>query len=197
MSMRSFRSIIMVATAVSLFAAVGLALAERQLDPATADMQTEQTDLSGTYTGTFNCEPAGVSGETTLTITGNQFTLSDGKSGRIVASTTRGYTAVALQFGDTTAPSPGAASTPPMIVSLRARKSGDRLTLTTVPGAKHVCSFRPAGPASRAARRQRGSRNMNANTSVNMNENMNTNANANTEVGEPDMNTNATPSPTP
>jgi hypothetical protein len=189
MSKRIFRSIILSATAVSLFAAVGLALSERQQDPATADMQTEQTDLSGTYTGTFNCEPAGVSGETTLTITGNQFSLSDGKSGRIVASTTRGYTAVAMQFGETTAPSPGEAFTPPIIVSLRARKSGDRLTLTTVPGAKHVCSFRPAGPVSRRSRRPRGSRN--TNISMNMNEN-----NVNTGV-EPDANANATPSPTP
>src|SRR5258705_4312828 len=33
---------------------------------------SEQSDLSGTYAGTFNCEDAGINGETTLTITGNQ-----------------------------------------------------------------------------------------------------------------------------
>src|SRR5687768_17509537 len=60
---------------------------------------SEQTDLTGTYTGTFDCEAAGISGETTLTINGNQFTTADGKSGRIVATTTSGYTAVAMQIG--------------------------------------------------------------------------------------------------
>ncbi|HEX9628969.1 MAG TPA: hypothetical protein VF961_03045, partial [Pyrinomonadaceae bacterium] len=62
---------------------------------APAAETTEQTDLSGTYTGTFDCGDAGVSGPTTLTVTGNQFTTDGGKSGRIVASTTRGYTGVA------------------------------------------------------------------------------------------------------
>jgi len=113
---------------------------------------TEQTDLSGTYSGVFNCDALGLTGDTTLTITGNQFTTADGKSGRIVASTTRGYTAVALQLGDTaTSPSTAAAitSTPatsspvaaPTIVSLRGRKSGNRLTLSSVSGGQ-PCSFR-------------------------------------------------------
>src|SRR5215212_7536910 len=36
--------------------------------------QTSQVDLSGTYTGTFlNCDAAGLSGDTTLTISGDQF----------------------------------------------------------------------------------------------------------------------------
>jgi hypothetical protein len=118
---------------------------------------TEQTDLSGTYTGTFDCGDAGVTGPTTLTVTGNQFTLADGKSGRIVASTTRGYTGVAMQFGEVAMATPGQpAGPPPTIVSMRARKSGDRLILTTVPGATHVCSFTPTGAAGRT--RQRRSR---------------------------------------
>jgi hypothetical protein len=50
-----------------------------------APAQAAQVDLSGTYTGTFDCEPAGLMGESTLTITGNQFTTADGKTGRIVA----------------------------------------------------------------------------------------------------------------
>ena len=94
---------------------------------------TEQTDLSGTYAGTFQCDEIGLTGDTTLTITGNQFTTTDGKSGRIVASTTKGYTAVALQMGD-------AAAAAPTIVSLRGRKSGSKLTLTSVDSA-HPCSF--------------------------------------------------------
>ena len=103
----------------------------------------EQTDLSGTYEGTFECSDAGVSGETTLTITGNNFTLSDGKTGRIVANTTRGYTGVAMQFGEVVMATPTQAGTPPVIVSMRARKSGNRLTLSTVPGARRVCTFTP------------------------------------------------------
>ena len=127
---------------------------------------TEQTDLSGTYAGTFNCDALGLTGDTTLTITGNQFTTADGKRGRIVASTTRGYTAVALQTGDTgpaTAATTGAAATmaagsaaTPTTVSMRARKSGDRLTLTSVPGATMQCSFTPARNVAKGRRsRQR------------------------------------------
>lgn len=115
---------------------------------------TEQTDLSGTYTGTFDCSDAGLTGETTLTITGNQFTTSDGKSGRITAATTRGYTGVAMQFGELVLPTGKQPGVSPVIVSMRAKKSRDRLTLTTVPGATRVCSFTPAG-ATRAARPRR------------------------------------------
>ena len=126
---------------------------------------TVQTDLSGTYAGTFNCDALGLTGDTTLTITGNQFTTADGKTGRIVASTTRGYTAVALQTGDTgmtTAATTGTAATmvgttgTPTTVSLRARKSGDRLTLTSVPGATMQCSFGPTRNVAKSRRsRQR------------------------------------------
>ena len=115
---------------------------------------TEQTDLSGTYAGTFDCADAGLTGDNTLTITGNQFTTSDGKSGRITAATTHGYTGVAMQFGEFT---PATGTTPavvPTIVSLHAKRSRDRLTLMSVEGATHVCSFTPAG-TKRAARARR------------------------------------------
>ena len=105
---------------------------------------TPQVDLSGTYEGTFNCPDAGVSGEQTLTITGNTFTLSDGKSGRITSATTRGYTGVTMQFGELVMASrENPTGTRPVIVSMRARKSGNRLTLSTVPNARHVCAFTP------------------------------------------------------
>ena len=97
--------------------------------------QSTQTDLSGTYTGVFKCDDVGLTGDTTLTINGNQFTTADGKTGRIVASTTRGYTAVALQMGDAT-------TATPTVVSLRGRKSRDRLTLSAADPA-HPCSFTP------------------------------------------------------
>jgi hypothetical protein len=129
--------------------------------------QSAQTDLSGTYTGTFNCEAAGLMGDTTLTITGNQFTTADGRSGRIVASSTGGYTAVALQLGESTpaattgmttpatATSAAGGAVPPQIISLRARKSGDRLTLMSVPGSMQKCTFTPTRATARGRRNQR------------------------------------------
>ncbi|HYV82257.1 MAG TPA: hypothetical protein VE931_02005, partial [Pyrinomonadaceae bacterium] len=81
--------------------------------------QTTQLDLSGTYAGTFaNCE--GLNGDTTLTINGNQFTTSDGKTGRVIASKTKGYTAVALQMSGANSP----------VMSFRGKKSGNKLTLS-------------------------------------------------------------------
>ncbi|HEY3579607.1 MAG TPA: hypothetical protein VGK82_03655 [Pyrinomonadaceae bacterium] len=122
-----------------------------------SSMASTQTDLSGTYAGTFNCDALGLTGDTTLTINGNQFTTADGKTGRIVASTTHGYTAVALQTGEvptgaTTTTAGAAAATPPQIVSLRAHKSGNRLTLTSVPGATMPCSFSSSRNMARRSR---------------------------------------------
>ena len=102
--------------------------------PVTAG-RTNQVDLSGTYTGTFvNCDAGGLSGETTLTITGNEFTTADGKRGRVIASRTRGYTAVALQMS-------GASS---KVMSFRGKKSGNKLTLTPITGSTDQCTFTTA-----------------------------------------------------
>ena len=99
--------------------------------------QSRQLDLSGTYTGTFaNCE--GLNGDTTLTITGDQFTTSDGKSGRIIASKSKGYTAVALQLS-------GANS---RVMSFRGKKSGNKLTLSPIAGATSQCTFTTSKTAS-------------------------------------------------
>jgi outer membrane biosynthesis protein TonB len=145
---------------------------------------TEQPDLSGTYTGTFTCDELGLTGDTTLTITGNQFTTADGKTGRIVASKSGGYTAVALQVGEmaTTPPTGAAAGTPataPMIVSMRARKSGNRLMLTPAPGATMKCSF---GPTRNVAKNRR---------------HMRTPAATGTEVSNPAAPTTTPTTPTP
>jgi len=94
--------------------------------------QSTQLDLSGTYAGTFtNCDALGLNGDTTLTITGNQFTTADGKSGRIIASKSRGYTAVALQMSGANSP----------VVSFRGKKSGPKLTLSPITGGTSQCTF--------------------------------------------------------
>src|ERR1044072_2495148 len=109
--------------------------AEKQTMP-----KTTQLDLSGTYAGTFaNCE--GLDGATTLTINGDQFTTSDGKSGRIIASKTKGYTAVALQMS-------GANS---KVMSFRGKKSGNKLTLWPVSGATSQRMFTTSKSSSSSA----------------------------------------------
>lgn len=119
--------------------------------------QQEQADLSGTYSGKVNYPDASLTGDATLTITGNNFTLTAGsttQSGRITAVTTCGYTGATMMFGDLTPPTPS--PNPPAAlpaVSLRARKMGDRVTLMTVPGERRSFSFGTA-----AATRPRKSR---------------------------------------
>jgi hypothetical protein len=99
--------------------------------------QGEQADLSGTYTGKARHDNNAAE-DATLMITGNTFTMTSGSenhSGRITAVTTCGYTAVTMMMGDLTPPTPSAnppAALPAM--SLRARKVGNNLTLTSVPG---------------------------------------------------------------
>jgi len=109
--------------------------------PQTTARTTQMVDLSGTYAGTFNCEEAGLMGDTTLTITGNEFTTADGRKGRIIASKTSGYTAIALQVNPAD-PSAGAATA--KVISLRGKKSGNKLTLTPAAGSTMKCSFSPS-----------------------------------------------------
>jgi len=122
-------------------------------------MKQEQMDLSGTYSGTVNYPDANLSGNATLTITGNNFTLTAGsttQSGRVTAVTTCGYTGVTMMFGDLTPPTPS--PNPPAAlpaVSLRAKKMGDRVTLMTVPGEKRAFSFGTAGKAKTMNRKPR------------------------------------------
>ncbi len=96
----------------------------------------EQTDLSGTYTGKLkHGNEAAVDAK--LTITGNNFTGTMGTethSGRITAVTTCGYTAVTMMME-------GA----PRAMSLRAKKVGDNLTLTSVPGEPQMVTFSTSG----------------------------------------------------
>ncbi|HEX8651831.1 MAG TPA: hypothetical protein VF708_13410 [Pyrinomonadaceae bacterium] len=119
----------------------------------------EQTDLSGTYTGTVDYPEGGLTGDATLTITGNNFTLTAGsatQNGRITAVTTRGYTAVTMMFGDLTPPAAGQAPPPLPAVSLRARRVGTSVTLNSVPGEKRRFAFSVTG--GRVGGRRRGRR---------------------------------------
>jgi hypothetical protein len=96
----------------------------------------EQTDLSGTYTGKLR-HGDGPAVDATLTVTGNKFTGTVGSetpSGRITAVTTCGYTAVTMMMD-------GA----PAAMSLRAKKVGDNLTLTSVPGEPQMVTFTTGG----------------------------------------------------
>ena len=109
-------------------------------------MQQEQTDLSGTYTGKATHADGSVSNDVTLTVTGNNFTMTGGPepmSGRITAVTTCGYTAVTMMAGDV-GPGPNPASTHTAI-SLRAKKAGDHLSLASVPGEPRKVSFVSGG----------------------------------------------------
>ncbi len=113
--------------------------------------QQEQTDLSGTYTGTVNYADAGLTGDATLTVTGNNFSLTAGsttQTGRITAVTTCGYTGATMMFGDLTPPTPS--PNPPAAlpaVSVRVKKVGDHVTIMTVPGERRSFSFGSVGAA--------------------------------------------------
>ena len=121
----------------------------------------EQTDLSGTYTGKVKHGDEAAM-DATLTITGNNFTMASGSdthSGRITAVTTCGYTAVTVMMGDLTPPAPGPnppAALPAM--SLRAKKVGDSLTLTSVPGEPQNVSFTTGGGMMKAKPRKHRSK---------------------------------------
>ncbi|HEY0005926.1 MAG TPA: hypothetical protein VGB17_14185, partial [Pyrinomonadaceae bacterium] len=82
----------------------------------------EQTDLSGTYTGMINYPDGGLTGDATMTIAGNQLTITSGTqtiNGRITAVTTCNYTSAALMLGPPTTSTPGQpAPAPPTTVSV-------------------------------------------------------------------------------
>jgi hypothetical protein len=102
--------------------------------------QQEQTDLSGTYTGKLKHGNDPVA-DATLTITGNNFTGTMGSqtvSGRVVAVTTCGYTAVTMMHEGQ-----------PRAMSLRAKRMGSGLTLTSVPGEPEQIMFTTGGGAMR------------------------------------------------
>jgi hypothetical protein len=114
--------------------------------PRCDNTKQEQTDLSGTYAGKLKHGDGPVM-DATLTVTGNTFTATSGSdthTGKIVAVTTCGYTAVTMMME-------GA----PQAMSLRAKKVGDNLTLTSVPGEPQMVSFTTGGAAMKTMPRVR------------------------------------------
>ncbi|MDT7689784.1 MAG: hypothetical protein QOE46_2543 [Acidobacteriota bacterium] len=133
--------------AANAAAAAGATADTGMAQPASVngDVSGEQTDLSGTYTGNVTMSGGHeMSGPGTLTITGNQFTLESGgmnHGGRVYAVTTRGYTGAAFYFPDLADPT----TKTPVVANVRARKSGDHLTLMPVPNASTKLTFGSGG----------------------------------------------------
>lgn len=119
--------------------------ADAQDDDSRGDLSGERVDLSGTYEG--NLSTSGGANEmrnvkATLTITGNTFTLTmeggGSHSGRVYAVLTRGETSAAFYFTDMSVGTPPT----PLVYNVRARKRGDRLTLTPAPRTAVRLTFR-------------------------------------------------------
>jgi hypothetical protein len=107
----------------------------------------QSADLSGTYKGIVNYPDGGLTGEATLTVTGNQFLLTLGnaaQTGRITAVTTCSYTAASLMLGEPKKAEPGQPPPAPLpVISLRVIKKGSDVTLTSVTGERRTFSFTP------------------------------------------------------
>lgn len=125
--------------------------------PQTSDAG-EQADLSGTYNGNLTMTGGHeMSGPGTITISGNQVTI-EGQgmthTGRVSAVTTRGYTGATFYFPDVQ----DATTNTPLGVSVRARHSGNSLTLTPLAGARNGISFTSGGGGTGGGRRRYGRR---------------------------------------
>ncbi|HEV7891834.1 MAG TPA: hypothetical protein VGP08_14420, partial [Pyrinomonadaceae bacterium] len=109
------------------------------------DVSGEQTDLSGSYMGHMTMTGGHeMSGDVTLAITGNTFTITgEGMThnGRVYAVTTRGYIGASFYFSDITNP----ATSTPVVATVRARKKGDQLWLSPVPGTQTRMTFGTGG----------------------------------------------------
>jgi hypothetical protein len=102
-------------------------------------------DLSGTYSGNITVTGGHeMSGPATITINNDQVTIEgEGMThtGRISAVTTRGYTGATLYFPDVK----DAATNTPLGISVRARHSGNSLTLTPLANVRNGISFTTGG----------------------------------------------------
>jgi hypothetical protein len=125
-----------------------------QDDDSRGDLSGEQVDLSGTYTGRVTMSGGHeMTGEGTLTITGNQFTLEGGgmtHNGRVYTVLTRGEASSAFYFSDITDP----ATNTPVVFNTRSRKRGDGLWLRPAPFVKNKFTFATGGAGGGGRRRR-------------------------------------------
>jgi len=112
--------------------------AVNRCDPSRPD----RTDLSGTYVGKVNDPDAGLRGNATLTIKGNEFWLTAGSvshSGQITALTLCGQTTATMLFGDITQRPRRQAPLGP--VSLMVQQQNGRFILMMDSGGSRSFSF--------------------------------------------------------
>jgi hypothetical protein len=122
--------------------------------PSSLGRVGEAASLDGTYTGTINYPDGGMTGDATLTITGNNFTLESGgntQTGTLTTQSWPGQIAVSMRFGT---------ELPAKIISLRGKKTGNGLMLMNTSGESHQFSFHSGGGggAMGGGRRRRGRR---------------------------------------
>ncbi len=145
-------------------------------------------DLSGIYTGKLNYPDGNMTGDATLTITGNTFTVSGGggsdATGTLSARSWPGYTALSMRFGDTL---------PATIISTRAWHKGNTLRIQSVRGESRMFTFNGRGEGAAMSndggtmgRRSRGRRSRGRRR-----------GRSNTMMATPDAPPEPTPTPTP
>jgi hypothetical protein len=131
------------------------------------DLGGERADLSGTYTGHVTMSGGhDMDGAATLTINGNTFQLAGegmNHAGRVYAITTRGYVGAAFYFTDLT----DSTTNTPVVANVRARKTGERLTLSPVPNTRTKMTFAVGGRRGRP--RKGAATDANSNTGDNSN----------------------------
>ena len=165
-------------------------LASRQT-PTARDTTTAQPEvnLNGIYRGTLKVADQPEQSDATLIINGNRFTLKVNgltQSGTLTAHEWPGQLVVSMRFGT---------ETPAKIISLRAKRRGDRLSLTSAPGEPSSFTFtsdagRPgvrSGNKSGAihANNTSNTADFNTNTAGNTSANANVSANVATDPSEP------------
>ncbi|MBC8028955.1 MAG: hypothetical protein H7Z16_02495 [Pyrinomonadaceae bacterium] len=145
-----FGAILTAAAAVSVTAELGPVPQNTNSSTTNApeEIASAQVDLSGTYTGNIKLTGSHeMSGEGTINMKGEAPTMSSKvtievggmtHNGRFSAVTTRGYTGVTMYFPDIE----DSATKTGLVVMARAKKKGDRLTLTPVPNARNTISFK-------------------------------------------------------
>jgi hypothetical protein len=128
---RSFDLSLRFACLALLFVSVNLSALSAQ----TRNAMDAQVDLSGQYAGELKFPSTKLNGKATLNVEGNKFTLRDSngteRGGRISAVNNIDYVSIALMLDETPGENQPFAHS---VMSLRMRKAGKNLILTSAPG---------------------------------------------------------------